>query len=95
MPLRRKRYKKPPLPASEYFMIVDATTGVDLGAFETATFSEFEAGMWASSSPAGRPFFFRITKIEGDVVYSEDGGGRVFKYRLIPLTGSPPQLRAA
>ena len=80
---RLLRYKKPRFPNSERFVLVD-DAGIDDGPFYVSDFVHGGGGMWMAQT-AGRPVFFRITKQKGNEIWTKDGTGKTWHYRMVAL----------
>lgn len=56
----------------------------DDGPFRVADFAAWEdgSGTWVCQTPFGHAQFLRITRQQGDEIWSEDGGGETHHYRI-------------
>lgn len=93
MSLRRK-YRKPKLP-TRWFVLVD-DSGADDGPFRPRDFAHMGDGVWVAQTE-GHPVFLRIKRQKDNEIWSEDGAGKLWHYRIVPIHRSAisPELAAA
>lgn len=80
-------------------MLVD-DNGIDDGPFRVADFAPNEDGEWWAQTE-GRAVCLRITRQKGDEIWSVDGTGKSYHYRMVPVAqeawrnGVPSATRGA
>lgn len=86
--LRRNAYRRPRFPGPWFVMLDDK--GYEDGPHEASTFQHLGDGVWASQMPPGHPVFLRVTRQSGEHVWTVDGGGKEWHYRLLAVDPEVP-----
>lgn len=62
-------------------MLVD-DSGAEDGPHHRDEFGHEGGNLWVKAGYGGHPVFLRIVRQQGDEIWSEDGGGKVWHYRM-------------
>ncbi len=65
------------------FVLVD-DSGADDGPFRPADFAHNGDGVWVAQTE-GHPVFLRITRQYGNEIWTQDGTGKTWHYRMVSI----------
>lgn len=88
--LRRSRFKRPRFPG-EWFVLVD-DKGYAIGPYRSASFVDAGDGVWASQEAQNSPTFLRVTEQSGEHLWTQDGTGKDWHYRMVAVDPADPSV---